>query len=206
MVGCGRPEPGTRQAAGDLPAVTSEVATNRTPGTHWAVVRKSVIESAISEWCRTKINEGISAETLSPEEVEKLRQFESLNNLLGRMQMRMRGMSGVDPATGLPERSDGEINQASEKERQALEARVEQARVQIASVLERRAKEEEKIRNQFTPEKLVAEYAGNRFDLVIDSSDSYYGPNRGPILYQSGGEVLDITDGVLKLFNLKIKP
>ena len=204
MFGCDRQEQGNRKVVGELPTVTSGLATDRLPRTHWAMARKRDIESAIQDWSESKIKEAISAEALSSDEAEKLQQYEALDQELGRIQM-PRSRS-IDPVTGMPVWPDGETNRVSEKDLLVLSARIEQARGLIATVLDRRAREADKIRNQYKPEKLVAEYAGNRFDLVVDSTDLYFSPSRGPILYQSGGEVLDITDGILKLFSQKTKP
>jgi hypothetical protein len=51
---------------------------------------------------------------------------------------------------------------------------------------------------------LIAEYVKDRFDLVVDSSDERY--SRSAVLYRTTGEVLDITDAVIKLFKEKAKP
>ena len=110
----------------------------------------------------------------------------------------------IDPATGLPQGFGSETNRASEKEYLALSVRIEQARGPIASILERRYRRAQQFRNQYTPDKLVADYVGDRFDLVIDSSDQY--SFNKPVLHQSSGEVLDITDGIIKLFKQKSKP
>ena len=57
---------------------------------------------------------------------------------------------------------------------------------------------------EFSTESLIAEYARGRFDLVVDSSDEHM--SRSAVLYRTNSEVLDITDGVLKLFREKAKP
>lgn len=47
-------------------------------------------------------------------------------------------------------------------------------------------------------DQLVAEYAKDRFDLVVDKNDK--------VLYRTAGEVPDITQGVLKHFRDRAKP
>jgi len=44
----------------------------------------------------------------------------------------------------------------------------------------------------------------DRFDLVVDSSDEHL--SRSAVLYRRTGEVLDLTDAIIKLFQEKPKP
>lgn len=173
---------------------------NRQNSLRFASASKRDIQYAIDRWSQPKIAESTTAENLSPEQAEKLKQYEALNNEMAGMQAPRPWGVPFNRAHGYPDPSGGDTNR--EKQYQALMARIEQARVPIASVLERRDLQAERIRHQYTPEKLVAEYVGDRFDVVIDSRDSF----NSPVLYQRSGEVLDITEGVLKLFEQKAKP
>ena len=43
----------------------------------------------------------------------------------------------------------------------------------------------------------------DRFDLVVDSSDERF--SHSAVLYRTSGEVLDITEGIIKLFKERTK-
>jgi len=202
LVGCERKEPQDREILSKLEALKYELATNQSTPPRWAVVRRNDIQFAIDRWSQDKIEAAKSAETLSPEQAEKLREYESLNNQLMRIRMpgQYMGPMHINPATGFPQ-TLADTNKEAQYE--ALSARVEEARAPIASILDRRDRESEQIRHQYTPDKLIADYVGDRFDLVIDSS--WINSMNSPILYQKNPEVVDITDGVLKLFQEKIQ-
>lgn len=203
LVGCERQEPQDREILSNLEALKRELATNQATAPRWAVVRKNDIQFAIDRWNQDRIEAAKAAETLSTEQAEKVSEYESLNAQL--MRIRMPRPYGnpmhMNPATGFPQTA-ADTNQDAQY--QALSIRVQEARVPIASILDRRDREAEQIRRQYTPDKLVAEYAKDRFDLVIDSS--WISSMNSPILYQKNPEVVDITDGVLKLFQEKSKP
>jgi len=198
LVGCRLPEQQDREILSSLKTIKDELATNRPSSIRWAFADRRVIESAIESWSQEQIEKAMRAEVVSAEEAEKLKQYETLSNELGRMQY-------PNPTyinhLGLPMTSGIDTNKQSEYD--ALSARVAQARVPVASVLDRRDREAERIRKQFTPDELTAEYVGDRFDLVVDSSDS--NSYRTVLLYRSSGEAVDITDGILKLFKQKTK-
>src|SRR3974390_2138598 len=169
LVGCQRQESQDREILSNLAALRHELATNQATSPRWAVVRKSDIQFAIDRWSQDRIEAAKRTETLAPEQAEKLREYESLNNQLMRIQMARpyaRPMH-MNPATAFPQ-TFADTNQEAQYE--ALSIHVEEARAPIASILDRRDREAEQIRHQYTPDQLVAEYVGNRFDLVIDSS------------------------------------
>jgi len=203
LVGCERQEPQDREILINLEALKHELATNQATSPRWAVVRRNDIQFAIDRWSQDRIEAAKAVETLPPEQAEKLREYESLNNQLMRIGMpRPYGSPmHINPATGYPQ-SVADTNQEAQYE--ALSIRVETARAPIASILARRDREAEQIRHQYTSDKLIAEYVGDRFDLVIDSS--WISSMNSPILYQKNPEVVDITDGVLKLFQEKTRP
>jgi hypothetical protein len=45
------------------------------------------------------------------------------------------------------------------------------AKAPLADILERRSRQASQYRGQFSTESLIAEYAKDRFDLIVDSSD-----------------------------------
>jgi hypothetical protein len=181
LVGCERQEPQDREILNNLEALKHEFATNQSTSPRWAVVRRNDIQFAIDRWSQDRIEAAKTAETLSPEQATKLSEYESLNNQLMRIRMPRPYASPmqINPATGYPQ-SVADTNQEAQYE--ALSIRVEAARAPIASILDHRNREAEQIRHQYSPDKLVAEYVTDRFDLVIDSS--WIGSMNSPILYQ----------------------
>jgi hypothetical protein len=85
----------------------------------------------------------------------------------------------------------------AEKEYEAMSKRVAEAKAPVAAIIDRRERQAAEYRQQYSIERLVAEYVKDRYDLVIDS--------REKVLYQTAGEVTDITDGIIALFKEKTK-
>jgi hypothetical protein len=177
-----------------LDAIKSELASKRAEPVRWAVVNKQQITSAIFQWSHLRMEDIKKAEALAPEIEEKIRKHDALQGEL--MNMRMDSMGTRFPARpGAPEPP------ARDKDLHALSNRVAEARAPIADIIDRRNRQAAQIRGQYSVEKLVSEYASDRFDLVVDSSSF----SRSAVLHQTDTEVLDITDGVLKLFREKTK-
>jgi hypothetical protein len=196
LVGCGRQSESHREVADKAEAGERDGAVSRESSLRWATANRREIESAVNEWTRNKIEDTKKSEALSPEVEEKIRQFEALQSELTRRQMEsMRMRLPLPPGTGAA---------SPDKEYEALANRVAEAKAPIADILDRRNRLASQYREQFATEKLIAEYAKDRFDLVVDSSDSRF--SRSAVLYHKTGEVLDITDGVIRLFNEKAKP
>jgi hypothetical protein len=194
LAGCDQREQNNREVLGKLEDIQSELAAGR-GAVRWAFANKREIDSAIFQWSRDKMEEAKKSEALPPETEEKIRQYEALQSQLMRRQMEARGFKlppGLDAPGAAPNESY-----------EALSNRVAAARAPIADILERRGRQELGYRNEFSAEKLVAEYVQGRFDLVVDSSDEYM--SRSAVLYRTNGEVMDITDGVIKLFKEKAK-
>jgi len=168
--------------------------THQDAAPRWAVANKSQIDTAIYVWSRDK-----ASESLTPEEQEQIRQYEALQNELTRKQVesRMRNMSLRTPDSPTP------TTPASDSELDALSKRVADAKAPIADLADRRARKMEEYRNQFSTEKLIAEFAKGHFDLVVDSGQI---SSHSVALYNKTGEVLDITDGILNLLKEKTKP
>ena len=196
LSGCERPAANPPEAPAKPDAAKAEPAKQRGDTVRWAFVSKRESEMSISEWSRDMQEAARKAEVLTPEMEGKVRQYDSLQAEFN--QKRMEGMRYRMPQPGMP----GEIP-AQDKDLEALNHRLAEARAPIADLLERRSVQAAQFQKQYTVEKLVAEYAKGRFEVVVDSSDSGYG--RSPVLYRSADEVLDITAGVLRLFKEKIK-
>jgi hypothetical protein len=185
LVGCSRQEASHREAK-------SEMA--REP-LRWALVNKSTVSTAIYQWSRDKMEEAKKTEGLSPDVEEKIQQYEVLESELEKKQMEMRMRNSF------PAHPPDSATPATDKDYEVLTQKVAEAKVPIADIVERRSRQAMQYYQQYTTEKLVAEYAKDRFDLVVDSS----GSAGSAVLYHSSGEILDITDGVIKLFKEETK-
>jgi hypothetical protein len=188
LAGCSRQEAVQREARSEQAGVP----------VRWAFANRRDIDSAIFQWSRDKMEEVKKAETLSPEVQEQVRQYEALETEL--MHKRMDRMQIRMP---LPPGQTASVTPATDKEYEALAQKVADAKAPITDILDRRSKQASQYQNQYTTEKLIAEYVKNRFDLIVDSSDERM--SRPAVLYRSSGEALDITDGVIKLFKENVK-
>ena len=197
LVGCDRQEQSNREVLSRLDALKSELATKQGDSVRWAFANKREIDSNVFQWSREKMEEAKKSEALPPETEQKVREYEALQSQLMQKEMQARGIR-LPPRVGLPEVS------APDESYEALSNRVTAAKAQIADIVERRSRQASQYRGQFSTESLIAEYAKGRFDLVVDSSDERM--SRSAVLYRTNGEVLDITDGVIKLFREKAKP
>jgi hypothetical protein len=88
----------------------------------------------------------------------------------------------------------------SNEDYETLSNHVASLKAPIADILDRRARQSAKFRDEFSTEKLIAEYAKGRFDLVVDVDPSFA---RESILYRTAPETLNITDGVIDLLKKK---
>lgn len=197
LVGCGGQDQSNREVLSKLDALKSELVTKQGDSLRWAFANKREIDSVVFQWSRDKMDEAKKAEALPPETEQKVREYEALQSQLMRKEMETRGLR-LAPRVGLPEVS------APDESYEVLSNRVAAAKAQVADVVERRSRQASQYRGQFSTESLVAEYAKGRFQLVVDSSDERM--SRSAVLYRTNGEVLDITDGVIKLFREKAKP
>lgn len=131
---------------------------------------------------------------------EKVRHYETLNSELMRIQVDSMRMN-IAQRAGNPNSTT-----PTSTEYLTLSNKVNEARAPIADILARRNQVAAESYRKFSVEQLIADYAKDRFDLVIDSSDMIHAsPFRAPIVYQKSGEVLDITDAVIKSVSEKIK-
>lgn len=195
LTGCRASKEDQSEVLKELEAIKAKLA-EKPSETRWALANKREIESAITQWSSKKTEEAKRAEGLAPEIEEKVRRYEGLNSELMRKRMESMRM-------GFPGRPGGYDAALTNSDYVELSNKVAEARTPIADVLERRNHTAAQYRDQFSVEKLIAEYAKDRFDLVVDSSDMNF--SRSSVLYRKSGEALDITDGVIKLFTDKTK-
>ncbi len=195
LTGCSAPKEDQSEVLKELEAIKAKLA-EKPSETRWAFANKREIESAVMQWSSKKTEAAKRAEGLAPEIEEKVRRYEGLNSELMRKRMESMRM-------GFPGRPGGYDAALTNSDYVELSNKVAEARAPIAEVLERRNHTAAQYRDQFSVEKLIAEYAKDRFDLVVDSSDMNF--SRSAVLYRKSGEALDITDGVIKLFTDKTK-
>ena len=191
LVGCGRQEQNHRELMSKLEAIQSEVTSK--PGTpvRWALANKSEITTSIYQLTRDKMEGVKKSEALPPEVEEKVLQYEALQTELMHQQMESMRFR-YSP------RAPGAEAAATDKDYEALFQRVAEAKVPIAAIVERRSRRASQYREQYSVERLLAEYVKGRYDLVVDSGVK--------VLYRSAGEVPDITEGVLAFLEEKAKP
>jgi len=197
LVGCDRQEQSNREVLNKLEAIKSELTAKQGETVRWAFANKRQIDSAIFQWSRDKMEEARKSEALPAETEQKIKEYEALQSQLMRKEMEARGIK-LPPRAGSPEIS------VPDESYEALSNRVAAAKAPVAEIVERRSRQASQYRAQFSTESLVAEYVNGRFELIVDSSDEYM--SHSALLYRTNGEVLDITDGVIKLFKEKTKP
>lgn len=186
---CYRQGEANREIATKLDAISGELSKGAAP-VRWATANKSEITTAIYVWSRDKMEQAKNAEALPPETESKISEYEALRMRLLRMQMPMaRPHFPYDSAPAEPS--------AADKEYEAMSTRVAEAKAPVAAIVDRRERQASEYRQQYTIEGLVGEYVKDRYDLVVDVRDK--------VLYQTTGEVTDITEGVMALFKEKTK-
>jgi hypothetical protein len=197
LVGCGKQDQDDREVLAKLDALKTELTSKKEPeSVRWAFANKREIESAVSQWSMKQAEEAKRSEGLPADIEEKVRAYEAMQSELTRKRFESMRVGGVIR----PIPYDSPITNSDYV---ALSNKLVEARAPIANVLERRSQASAKLRDQFAVEKLVAEYAKDRFDLVVDSSD--IGFSRNSVLYRKSGEALDITEGVIQLLEEKTK-
>lgn len=206
LVGCRVSEKDHGAVLSKLDAIDSKLAVRRGDTVRWAFANKREIDSAIFQRSRDKMEEVKKTEALSPEIEEKIRQYEALQSALMRKQMEaMTRRLGLPQRTlRLPERAGIPEAPMPDEDYGVLSNRVAEAKAPIADIIDRRSRQAAHYRDQFSTDKLIAEYVKDRFDLVVDSSDER--SSHSAVLYRMSPEVLDITDGIIKLFKEKAKP
>jgi hypothetical protein len=191
LIGCGRRAENNREVLGELEAIKSELANRKGAPVRWAFANKHEIESVVFQWSRDKMEKAKASEALSPEVEEKIRQHEALQTEL--MQKRMEAMR-----LRFPPRASAAEAPATDKEYETLAGKVAEAKAPVAAIVERRNRQAAQYREDYSIDRLIAEYVRDRFDLVVDSNEK--------VLFRSAGEVPDITEGIITFFKEKTKP
>jgi hypothetical protein len=179
-----------------LEAIKSELANKRGTPVRWATANKDEITTAIYQWTRAKMEQLKSSEAVPPETEAKIQEYEAQKLELMRMRipMPMLPIRQLRMPPGF-ERSEAP---ATNLEYEAMAKRVAEAKAPIAAIVDRRERQAAQYREQYSVDRLVAEYVRDRYDLVVDT--------REKVLYRTADEVPDITEGVLTFFKEKAKP
>jgi hypothetical protein len=165
----------------------------------WATANKAEITTAIYQWTRAKMEQLNKSEALPPETESKIQVYEAQKLELMRMRIPLPPMPLLPTRQlRLPAGFERPEAPATNLDYEAMSKRVAEAKAPIAAIVDRRERQAAQFREQYSVERLVAEYAKDRCDLVLDT--------RGKVLYRSGDEVPDITEGVLTFFKEKAKP
>jgi hypothetical protein len=167
---------------GKLEAMQSQLAIKQAAPVRWAFANKREIETAIYQLSSDKMEAAKSAEALSADVEEKIRQYEALQTEL--LHKRMETMR-----FGYAPRPPGAEAPATDEAYEALTKKVAEAKAPVAAIVDRRARQAAQYREQYSVARLAAEYAKGRYDLVVDSNEK--------VLYRSAGEVPDITAGII---------
>lgn len=211
VAGCGHKRDSNREVLAKLDGIRAELA-KQPSAPRWATANKREIEMAITQWTSAQSERAKAQEQLTPEQQQKVAQYDSLQAERGRLQMRLMQENIMQQnsfphrvmrsATSVPIPPPSPFQEIeTNADYAALTSKIAEAPAPIADILDRRDRLSAKLRNQYKPEGLIAEYAKDRFDLVLDSSDARF--SGSPVLYQKTGEVTDITDGVIQLFKEK---
>jgi hypothetical protein len=202
LVGCNQGEDRQNEIIKKLDSLKSDLVSAGTintnpPPLRWASANKSDISTVIYQWTAAKAEEAKAAEKLSPDVKAKVAEYEALAGQLNQMRMRNPMLFMARPIR--PGQTPEEPT-AAQKDYDELTKKVEEAKLPIADVIDKRARESMKLNQKYSVESIVAEYAKGKYDLVVDSG---YG-GRG-YLYSSSGDVVDITQSVINYFNDKQK-
>ncbi len=204
LIGCRRHEENHREVLGKLDALESALTNRPVAAVRWAYANKREIDGVVTKWRNEQVEAFKKTETLSPNLEEKMRIYEALEGELGRKRIdriryRMPSMPFPPPGYASPVSTN---SSAEDREFEALSKKVAEARVPVAAILDRRNEQSAQYGNQHSTEKLIAEYAKDRFDVIIDSSDDRFSRS---VIYHTNGEVIDITDGIIRLFKEQTK-
>jgi hypothetical protein len=178
-----------------LDAMTGQLSKG-TAQVRWAIANKSEITTFIYKWSRDKMEQIKKTEALPPETEARISEYEAL-----RMELLQMQMPRPTRPLRLPSESARPEPSAADKEYEAMSKRVTEAKAPIAAIIDHRERQAAQFREQYSIERLIAEYVKDRFDLVVDSSDERF--SHSAVLYRTAGEVPDITEGIITLMKAK---
>lgn len=199
-----------------LKALETELAKRPAP-VRWATADREKLSRALFEQGRKHLEEFMQAEKVSPEQRAQIAAYEALNQQLiikprppsvptlpplPPKELSARLPASVSPPTPPPAPTPPPTPPAptvAEQEYAALAKRVAEAKAPVVALIERRAQITGKYYGREFMEQLIAEYAKDRFDLVVNS-DRISSYDR-PLLYRTSAEAPDITEALLQFFH-----
>lgn len=200
LVGCGRHEENYREVINKLDSIKAELS-KANVAVHWAVVNKYDVESAIHQWNGRQMEQIKKRDALPPETEAQVAKYENLHMQLIMKQSELIRANSPIPAIPFrtPRKDDSQkaTVTAIQEEYDELAKKVAEAKAPVAAIVDQRAKQDAEISGTYSAQQLIAEYVKGRFDVVVDSRDK--------VVYSTSGEVVDITEGVIKLFWEKTK-
>jgi hypothetical protein len=200
VFGCGRETEVENTVLKRLDEVKSQIAAQQSQPPRWVFANKRQIESAIFEYARTRSDTVKKAEKLSPDIEVQIARYEQLEGQLSRLRMeQMRARRGF-PVAPYPFGGEAMTN----TDYLTLSNQVAEAKMPVADIIDRRAHQYSEFYNEIKVQDLVAEYAKDKYDLVVDSSDEQFS-SQSKILFRKSGDATDITEGVIGLLKEKMK-
>lgn len=190
LVGCGQQSENNREVLRKLDAIKSELSKGAA-SVRWATANKNEITTVIYQYCHDKMEQIKRSEALPPETEAKIQEYEALESEFLRMRITALPVRAPRMSPGF-ERSQPS---AADKEYEAMSKRVAEAKAPIAEIIDRRVRQAAQIREQYSVERMIAEYVKGRYDLVVDAQEK--------VLYRAAGDVPDITEGVISFFREK---
>lgn len=188
-----------------LKALETELAKRPAP-VRWATADREKLSRALFEQGRKHLEEFMQAEKVSPEQRAQIAAYEALNQQLiikprppsvpTLPPLPPKELSARLPASVSPPTPPAPT--VAEQEYAALAKRVAEAKAPVAALIERRAQITGKYYGREFMEQIIAEYAKDRFDLVVNS-DRMSSYDR-PLLYRTSAEAPDITEVLLQFF------
>ena len=168
------------------------------PPIRLAVVDRSQLQMATSDWVRRRYEQEIAKEPITPAINAQLEKVSQLQDELRRLEQelirrRVESMRGGPPPLGPPP-----MDFRFDPQYQKLSEALAEARRPVAEIIDRRSRRQTEM--QYPLKELIAEYAKDRFDVVLDRPFSEHS-----VLYRRAPDVVDITQGVLDLFRSKEK-
>jgi hypothetical protein len=206
-----------------LKALETELAKRPAP-VRWATADREKLSHALYAQGRKQLEEFMQTEKVSPEQRAQIAAYEALNQQLlikprppsvptplpraapilpplPPRELSARLPASVPPPTLPPAPTPPPTPPAptvAEQEYAALAKRVSEAKAPVAALIERRAQITGKYYGREFMEQLIAEYAKDRFDLVVNSDRmSLYDR---PLLYRTSAAAPDITEVLLQFF------
>jgi len=197
LAGCCHETDRSVEVLSKLDALKSELGKQPTPTpvatVRWATVDRFKVMTPIYQFTRDKAAELNKAEALPPEIEAQFKAYEALKAEQLRLIIRALPQRPLRATSGSDDIEPSPVNTASDE----LTKRIAEAKAPIAEIVDRRERVANQLREQYSIEHLIENYAKGRYDVVLESHNK--------ALYQVAADVPDITENVIALFKEKTK-